>query len=274
MNLDRATERAQSVRGPKEAARLYNDIEAELGLGDYTEEQATNGEHALSVLEERYPGVRQAAHDIETPPAISRSANENLRSDNGHKPALAARTPAERRAEQRAPSTPRRRLSRATAIHARPRRRSGGGGGLFTRRASSATVTTGQLIISGVEGIVGLVLLGLLVSPKGSEAFTGGAGLIGRLLERIANPFADPLAGIGHSSTGSGGGHDIPIVPARRVPKDPNNPNGPKKLIPRPGVRFPVLPPINAPLPVTPPEIPIIDVPVPGGGPFPEFVLP
>jgi hypothetical protein len=79
MNLDRAIERTSLVRGPKSAARLYNDIEYELALGEPDDHLETIGEQALVLLEERFPGVRQAALEIEQPPSLSRRASDALR---------------------------------------------------------------------------------------------------------------------------------------------------------------------------------------------------
>jgi hypothetical protein len=74
MNLERASERAYSVRGPRSAARLFNDIEYELALGEPDDRLENIGEHALAVLESRFPGVREAARQIEEPPSLSRRA--------------------------------------------------------------------------------------------------------------------------------------------------------------------------------------------------------
>lgn len=74
MNL----ERAYHVRGWKSAARLYNDIEYELALGEPSDRLETIGEHALTLLEERFPGVQEAARQIEQPPSLSRRASDAL----------------------------------------------------------------------------------------------------------------------------------------------------------------------------------------------------
>jgi hypothetical protein len=78
MNLQRAITRASSVAGPKGAARLYNDIEYELALGDPSPLLEDAGEHALALLEGRFPGVREAAREIEQPPSLSRQAGNAL----------------------------------------------------------------------------------------------------------------------------------------------------------------------------------------------------
>ena len=74
MNLERAILRASDVRGPKSAARLYNDIEYELALGEVDDRLETAGENALVLLEDRFAGVRDAARRIEEPPSLSRRA--------------------------------------------------------------------------------------------------------------------------------------------------------------------------------------------------------
>jgi hypothetical protein len=78
MNLERASERAHSVSGWKTAARLYNDIEYELALGEPGPRLETAGEQALAHLECRFPGVRKAARQIEEPPSLSRRAGDAL----------------------------------------------------------------------------------------------------------------------------------------------------------------------------------------------------
>jgi hypothetical protein len=79
MNLDRAIERARFVRGPRSAARLYNDIEYELALGEPDEHLEDAGERALALLEGRFPGVREAARELTQPPSLSRQAGDALR---------------------------------------------------------------------------------------------------------------------------------------------------------------------------------------------------
>jgi hypothetical protein len=78
MNLQRAITRASSVARPKGAARLYNDIEYELALGEPSQPLEDAGEQALALLEGRFPGVREAAREIEQPPSLSRRAGDAL----------------------------------------------------------------------------------------------------------------------------------------------------------------------------------------------------
>jgi hypothetical protein len=78
MNLERAIERACSVTGRKTAARLYNDIEYELALGEPSDLLEDAGERALALLDGRFPGVREAAREIDQPPSLSRQAGNAL----------------------------------------------------------------------------------------------------------------------------------------------------------------------------------------------------
>ena len=78
MNLDRSLEQASAVRGAKRAARLYNDIEYELALGEPDDRLETAGERALALLEGRFPDVQDAARQIEEPPNLSRRAGDAL----------------------------------------------------------------------------------------------------------------------------------------------------------------------------------------------------
>ena len=78
MNLERASERASGVPGRKSAARLYNEIEYELALGEPDDRLENAGEQALALLEDRFPGVRNAAREVEEPPSLSRRAGNAL----------------------------------------------------------------------------------------------------------------------------------------------------------------------------------------------------
>jgi hypothetical protein len=75
-----ACQRARGhVPGRKSAARLYNNIEYELAFGEPDEPLEDVGERALALLERRFPGVREAALEIEEPPSLSRRACDALR---------------------------------------------------------------------------------------------------------------------------------------------------------------------------------------------------
>ena len=50
MNLARASQRAVTIRRPKSAARVYNDIEYELALGEPDDGLESLGEQALTLL--------------------------------------------------------------------------------------------------------------------------------------------------------------------------------------------------------------------------------
>jgi hypothetical protein len=92
MNLERASQRAATVRGPKSAARLYNEIEYELALGEPDDHLESVGEQALALVEQRFPGVRQAAREIEHPPSLSRRAGDALHGmSRASRPRLPAR---------------------------------------------------------------------------------------------------------------------------------------------------------------------------------------
>jgi hypothetical protein len=106
MNLERAIRRASSVPGHKSAARLYNDIEFELALGEPSDRLEDACERALALLENRFPGVRDAAREIEDPPSLSRRASDALHSITQTRP----RPPAHRRPHPRRVSRSSRRL--------------------------------------------------------------------------------------------------------------------------------------------------------------------
>jgi hypothetical protein len=118
MNLERASERAYSVHGPKTAARLYNDIEYELALGEPEPRLETAGEHALAHLENRFPGIREAARQIEEPPSLSRRAGEALHGVRRTTPHQ--RPTARQRKYEEAPLSRRSWIQLYASVHAHP----------------------------------------------------------------------------------------------------------------------------------------------------------
>ena len=103
--LRSATSRlGRGVRGRKGAACLCNDIECEPALGEYDDRLENIGEQALALLEKRFPGVREAARQIEEPPSLSRRAGDALHG--------VRRTP-----RQRPAAWPRKRVPRVLSRH-------------------------------------------------------------------------------------------------------------------------------------------------------------
>jgi hypothetical protein len=118
MNLERARERAYSVRGRRSAARLYNEIEYELALGEPDDGLENAGEQALGLLEDRFPGVRGAARQIEEPPSLSRRASDALHGVRRRKPQP---RPTARRCKREERALPRQSWNRLYAVmHAHP----------------------------------------------------------------------------------------------------------------------------------------------------------
>ena len=79
MNLERASERAYSVprveRVPPGSTTTSSTSWRSANPGPRLE---TAGEQALAQLENRFPGVREAARQIEEPPSLSRRAGDAL----------------------------------------------------------------------------------------------------------------------------------------------------------------------------------------------------
>ena len=186
-NLDTAVAKAHKVRGPEEAARHYADVDTELGLGEYTEEQAEQGEEALRVLEEKYPGVRQRSHEKVAGgghmPNLSRRAKRNL-SEPGAGP---------RKREQPHPRPASRRPAPARPAARRSRASSWGASAWQQTGIPSTTLSASQLLMRTLGGIAGLSFLYLLLSPRGSAAVSlTGSGLT-HGLEALVNPAIDPF---------------------------------------------------------------------------------
>jgi hypothetical protein len=197
-NLDTAVDRAGKVKGPEQAARMYADVDTELGLGDYTEDQAGQGEQALAILEQRYPGVRSRSHEkVEAGhlPQLSRSAKDKLAAGDDE-PVLGAQTKREHAARKRRPNrTVRQRFGSATTIHARPRRRSSS----LTRTvyrgtgAQGANESISQLLLKSLGGLAGLSFAYLLLSPRGVSAVQFGSNGVEDVLNALISPGVDPL---------------------------------------------------------------------------------
>jgi hypothetical protein len=196
MNLARAVEHANSVQGPKAAARLYNDIEHELALGaGGSEEGYEHGEQALGILEQRYPDVSAQARSITDPPRISRKARKTL--DEKPRP-LDAKPRRQHEIEGRQHKGLRSRAVRATQLHARPRRGRGGGGWGSSRRFAQTGIpdaadSVAELTMKSIGVIVGLSFFGLLVGPKGSKALTTASSSATSVLGALISPTSDPL---------------------------------------------------------------------------------
>lgn len=223
MNLAAAPQRAQSVSGPKAAARLYNDVESELALGSYSEEDSEAGEAALSTLESRFPGVRGQARDVTAPPSLSRHAKRNLDAGSGEGSERVADPEGEN-----GPPAERRRSSSSSSSGRSGGRRSGGSS---SRRSSSS----GRRVVERAAGfsgddVSGVVIRGLqlllaagvayqVLQPKGSAAFSGVLGAIEGGFNRIVNP-VDPL-GSSSSSIQQGYAQAAAAVAASGSPPAP-----------------------------------------------------
>lgn len=208
--LRTAPQRASEL-GPnnkREAAKLYNDIVHELELGDPSRSDEDSGQAAMRILESNFPGVATEAQQIETPPRLSRRANQSLgHLDDSHSDGRRRRAnPSAQRHNHghRQPSSGDRGSPRPRATSS-ARGRAGAG-----RHASSparqtiryvdrgASIVTGdsasgwgELILDVFLGGVILSLAYLLIThAKGpSELFNGGS----KLVASVIHPTTDPL---------------------------------------------------------------------------------
>lgn len=184
MNLDRSLERARAVRGPKKAAELYNDLEYELALGDYTEEQADEAERALRELEASYPGVRSDARQITKPPARSRSSNRRL--DDGehrgrsHRPRSSSSS-SRPNARVRLPAAPTSGTDRARQAARVVRQAAGDASPVSSSDVEDAIIGGLQFLL--LAGVVYQVL-----QPKGAGAFGSILSSIGNGVRRFVAP--------------------------------------------------------------------------------------
>lgn len=186
--LATAPDRARKVRGPEEAARLYADIDTELGLGEYTEDEAAAGEQALHDLEERHPGTRKRSMEKVTNgghvPQLSRKAQSKLRQPV---PPLKVEPKREQLARRRAGTSGR--LRSATVIHGRARRR----WAWKQTGIPAATESASQLALKTLGGVLGLSFIYLLLSPRGSNAVQLGARGVEHSIAALFSPSVDPL---------------------------------------------------------------------------------
>ncbi|HWE11183.1 MAG TPA: hypothetical protein VG325_17675 [Solirubrobacteraceae bacterium] len=185
MRLDRAHERARAVRTPLQAARLHNDIDYELAMGEHNSDDERQGEVALRHLQGRFPGVEEAAREVDRPPALSRKAGETLASGgHGGRRRRASAPPArprQRKLDERSGSSARGAAGRSPLSRA----------GSAASSAYDATGSWGQLV--GDFFVWGAALsIGYLLITK--------AAATGKLFQGITNavravisPHVDPL---------------------------------------------------------------------------------
>jgi hypothetical protein len=198
VNLSSAPEKAQAVRSPAAAARLYNSIEQELEHGLYDEDESAAGESALSDLESRFEGVRGRAHDVTDAPALSHSAKKNLAASSSE-PALPDREgPDPETDEDRAPrpraSSSRRSSSRPNRSGSRSSSRGRRGGPSFEDVAGFSGGDITDTVLTGLRWLLVAGVVYQALQPKGAAAFSGVLGGIGKGISLIVDP-VDPLAG-------------------------------------------------------------------------------
>jgi len=217
--LSTAVEKAHKVRGPEEAARHYADVDTELGLGNYTEEESEQGEEALSILEERFPGIRRrSVEKVETgshmPNLSTRAKREMGEEHEGARRRAGSRTPSPKPSPRQRRATP----SPRRATRSRPSR--------AIRRGWSSTglpqtgLSVSQIAMRTIGGIAALSFLALLLSPRGSKAVSlTGSGLT-HALEALVNPAVDPFR-TGSLSKAAGVTLPGPVIPVPTLPVTP-----------------------------------------------------
>lgn len=185
MNLSTAVEKANAVTTEKQAARLYNNLEAELALGGGgSEESYEQGEEALRILARRFPGIDQAAHEVTQPPQLSNRAKRNMDEPPREEPH-------ERRAHSRRPagSARRRPAPRPAPARHSPARQvvSTAGDALDWAGDTGWGDLIGSIFLSGV----GLSIFYLLLTHDTAVSKLGlGATNIARA---VISPHIDPL---------------------------------------------------------------------------------
>jgi hypothetical protein len=204
VNLDRATERAESATTERQAASLYNDIEYELAFGDPNAAQEAEGEQAISILERRFPGIQEQARDVTSPPHTSRTASRNRRGETHSQRGESQRRPSStppRRAPQTRASAPRSRSSSPSPRSSGGRRASSSSGALAAAGASAT-----DTILTGLTWILLAGLGYFLLTPKGAGGLSTVLGGVIKGVDLIVQP-VDPLGGsLSASASGGGGG--------------------------------------------------------------------
>lgn len=186
--------------GRKEAARLYNDVEHELALGDPSPEDEASGESALRILEHAFTGIQSEARDVETPPRLSQTAGRRLSEGHGGRRrrsnATATRPGPPASSSRRSPRGPAVARPRATparaAAPARAVQQVAGYADRGTQLVTGDTASSwGSLALDIFLGGIVLSLAFLLIThAKGpSELFSGGA----KLVSSVVSPHIDPL---------------------------------------------------------------------------------
>lgn len=83
MNLATAPDRAHRATRSG-GVRLHHNVSYELAYGTHHDRQhRERGERALTILEDRFPGIAEEAADITDPPQLSRQAQTELEREQG-----------------------------------------------------------------------------------------------------------------------------------------------------------------------------------------------
>jgi hypothetical protein len=191
--------RAESVTTAKQAARLYNDLEQELSLGTYTEDDADEAEQAISVLEQNWPGVKGAARNVTSPPKLSRSAWSNstggVPSSSRPSPAPAPAAPS----TQKPPAAQTTQGPRQSAPRPRPGRRSSSPRSRGPRFAPTPGAALAAADVGGWGSLFGQFMLwgiGLSIAylalTKSTAIAKLGLGAT-NIARAVVSPSLDPL---------------------------------------------------------------------------------
>lgn len=166
MKLSHAHHAAEGVRTAKQAARLYNNIEYELALGEHPAEHQAEGERALRHLEEHFPGVKDQAREVTEPPATSRTASRNLR------PPAPKPSPAPRPRRRRPPAQRARQVVSAAYDAASD---------------TTAGELVGQFVLGGL--VLSIFYLFLTRAAAAGKLFQGATSVV----RAVVSPVVDPL---------------------------------------------------------------------------------
>ena len=184
MNLSRAQEHARNARTLHQAAKLHNDIDYELAMGEHSPEHEREGELALQHLQHRFPGVQEKARDVETPPSLSHNARRKLDVPE-HNGRRRRGTPESKPPAAKPPATPRARRQ--------PARSSGSPARRAAAAVSSIGDTGGWADAIGDMFVWGMALsifyLLLTKAAAAGKLFEGAATVV----RAVVSPVVDPL---------------------------------------------------------------------------------
>lgn len=187
--------RARSTKTPLQAARLHDELEAELAMNPDVDgtDWERDAEEALQLLNSRHPDLADVDRDGQTPtgwaPRLSSRAQDWVRDGDHPRPV------------RKRPASPGRRKS-SSATRRGSSGRSAVAGAADNLGVTAATSTATDVALGAIRVGLGLALCYLLLTPRGSRALSTILSSVSGAFHTFVAPL-DPLANLGQPAAGS-----------------------------------------------------------------------